>query len=117
MKKKIINIIKISAITIILLLFIVAPVFAAPGIVVFYNPQPSNTSIILTWAPAPASTSTLIRYSTDTYPLTVADGDLAYNGTGFQDTVSGLVSGTTYYFSAWGFDGANYSASPANWSS
>ncbi len=63
---------------------------------------PSNTSIILTWTKASGSRNTIIRYRTDTYPSSVTDGTSAYNGTGYQCTVSGLTAGQTYYFAAWG---------------
>ncbi len=64
---------------------------------------PSSTSIILTWKRATGSTNTIIRYRTDTYPTTPADGTSAYSGTGYQCTVSGLTPGQVYYFSAWGY--------------
>jgi hypothetical protein len=65
---------------------------------------------------ASASTSTVIRYSTTTYPATPADGTsvstpiLTLN----HCLQTGLVAGTTYYYSAWGYDGANYSGTVAN---
>ena len=64
---------------------------------------PAQTSILLTWQKASGSTNTIIRYRTDTYPTTIADGLSAYSGTGFQVTLSGLTAGQVYYFSAWGY--------------
>jgi hypothetical protein len=99
-----------------LLVAVVMPasiVLAAPSLVVFGNPNPSDTSIVLNWAVAAGSTSTVIRYRTDTYPSSPVDGTSAYSGSGFQVTVSGLTAGQSYYFSAWGYDGVNYSATPA----
>lgn len=89
-------------------------VLAVPGNVSNLKANPSDTSMILTWTPAPSSNSTVIYYSTNTYPTAVGSGTLAYNGTGIQCIVSGLTVGTVYYFSAWGYDGA-YSPIPANW--
>lgn len=81
---------------------------AVPGLVIFGIPNPSDTSMVLTWTPAPSSNSTVIYYRTDTYPTAVGDGTLSYNGTGFQCNVTGLTAGTIYYFTAWGYDGAAY---------
>ncbi len=102
-----------STITMIAMLVLANIILAAPGLVVFSNPSPSNTSIILTWTPATSSNTTVIRYLTTTFPATPADGISAYSSTNFQCTVSSLTAGTTYYFSAWGYDGSSYSAFPA----
>ncbi len=84
---------------------------AAPASVTnFVSTSITSTSISLSWIPASGSTSTVIRYSTVTYPTTPAGGTAAYSGSLNYATVSGLTAGTTYYFSAWGYDGANYSA-------
>ncbi len=64
---------------------------------------PSNTSIILTWQKASASTNTIIRYRTDTYPSSTTDGTSVYSGTAYQCTASGLTAGQVYYFRAWGY--------------
>ncbi len=103
------------AIATILSLCLTTVVLAVPGNVTNLSANPSDTSMILTWTPAPSSNSTVIRYRTDTYPTDpTTNSTLAYNGTGIQCTVSGLTAGAIYYFSAWGYDGA-YSTTPANW--
>lgn len=76
--------------------------------------NPTNTSIILTWVRASSANTTVIQYRTDTYPTTPNDGTNTYNGTGFQCTVSGLVAGQIYYFSAWGQSGGTYSTTVAH---
>lgn len=86
---------------------------AAPGLIVFKSAVPTDTTITLTWTTASGATSTVIRYRTDTYPTDPADGTSVYSGTGFQCELSGLTAGTVYYFSAWGYDGVDYSASAA----
>lgn len=85
-------------------------VLAVPGDVVFAIPNPTDTTMTLTWTIASGAVRTVIKYSTATYPATPADGILAYNGTGWQTTVTGLTAGTTYYFSAWGYDGGGVSS-------
>lgn len=71
---------------------------------------PADTSITLNWSIATGSSSTIIRYSTTTYPTTYTSGTSAYSGNGVKYVLTGLTTGTTYYFSAWGFDGTNYSS-------
>lgn len=73
---------------------------------------PADTSIKLSWSIATGSSSTIIRYSTTTYPATPTGGTSAYSGNGVRYVLTGLATGTTYYFAAWGFDGTNYSSSP-----
>lgn len=85
------------------------PVLAAVGDVSDLLCYPQAVSVHLTWNRASGSTTTVIRYRTDTFPASYSDGILSYNGTGFETDVSGLTAGQTYYFAAWGFDGASYS--------
>lgn len=86
-------------------------VMAAPGLITDLTAFAYSTSIKLNWIPASNSDNTVIRYSTTSFPATPAAGTSAYNGTLSYCTVSDLVAGTTYYFSAWGYDGSDYSAS------
>lgn len=83
---------------------------AAPATITDFVGTATYNSVYLTWVQS--GNNTLIRYSTTTYPATIADGILAYNGTSSYALVEGLTAGATYYFSAWGFDG-NYSATAA----
>lgn len=69
----------------------------------------TSSSVSLSWSVATSSNSTVIRYGTTGFPATALVGTSAYNGTLNYATVSGLTSGTTYYFAAWGYDGSNYS--------
>lgn len=103
--------ISLSLVGIILTTFIA---LAVPASITDLIGVPTDTTIKLTWTMAASSNSTLIKYSTTTYPATTADGTTAYNGTASYTTVSSLTAGTPYYFSAWGYDGSDYSASAAN---
>jgi hypothetical protein len=46
---------------------------------------------------------TMVRYRTDTYPTAYDDpaSTEAYFSTGTSVSITGLIPGTTYYFSAW----------------
>jgi hypothetical protein len=102
------------AIAVLAALCVVATALAAVGNVTNLVANPATSeSIVLTWTPASGSASTVIRYRTDTYPNAYSDGTSAYSGSGYQCEVGDLTAGTTYYFSAWGYDGASYSGSPA----
>ena len=90
----------------------VVTVLAAPDDAVVVTANPQDTSITLTWITGNA-TSTIIRYKTTSFPANPSDGTLAYNGTGFQTTITGLTAGTAYFISVWGFDGVSYSPNPA----
>ena len=75
--------------------------------------NPSNTAMTITWKIPTGATSSVVRYSTTTFPADPTAGTLAYSGTSFHTKVTGLTPGTTYYISAWASDGATYSATPA----
>jgi hypothetical protein len=75
---------------------------------------PDDDNISLSWGKAIGASQTLIRYATDTYPATIADGTQAYLDSGTSYVLSGLTEGTTYYFSAWGKSGATYSTNEVN---
>lgn len=69
---------------------------------------PGSSSVSVKWVKSSAS-STMIRYSTGTYPTTTAQGTQAYFGTGASCLITGLSEGITYYISAWGYTGGVYS--------
>lgn len=114
MKKITKRLILSSIISMLGLVLMAVGVLAAPGSITNLIGTSTDTKITLTWTVATDSTSTVIRYATDDYPATPAAGTSAYSGTGSYTSVTGLTAGTTYYFSAWGYDGADYSASAAN---
>ncbi len=93
------------------MLLLALPVLALATNVTNLLCYPQAVSVHLTWIRAPGSTTTVIRYRTDTFPTSYNDGILSYNGTGSETDVIGLTEGSTYYFGAWGFDGSSYSAS------
>ena len=72
--------------------------------------NPKATSITLVWSKGAGSTNTLVRYSQTDYPNWNLDGVFVYLGTGNTFTLTDLTSGKTYYFSAWGEDGNEYSS-------
>lgn len=74
---------------------------------------PEATSISLTWSKGIGSTNTLVRYGQTVYPGATTEGTEAYFGPGSTYTLAGLTSGKTYYFSAWGETGGNYSTNYA----
>lgn len=95
------------------LIFVSSIAMAVPSTVTDFYGIAYSSSISLAWTPASGSTSTVIRYSTVDYPTTPASGTSAYNGSSSYTTVISLSPGVTYYFAAWGYDGADYSASSA----
>lgn len=70
---------------------------------------PQATSISLSWNKGAGATNTLVRYSTTDYPTTITEGTQGYFDTGSTYTLTGLTSGKTYYFTAWGETGGDYS--------
>jgi hypothetical protein len=96
-------------------LMLATSILAAIGTVSDFVANPNSTAIYLWWTKASGSTNTTIRYSTVTYPATTADGTLAYNGDLNYAAVTGLTSGRTYYFSAWGWNSVDgFSATASN---
>jgi hypothetical protein len=75
-------------------------------------------TMALDWLPIVGSEKTMVRYSTDDYPSDPTGGDgsiQAYFDNGVSYKVTGLTSGTLYYFTAWGYvstDGADYYSDP-----
>lgn len=69
---------------------------------------PGSNLISVKWVKNSAS-STMVRYSTGTYPATTAQGTQAYFGTSSSCLITGLDEGTTYYISAWGYTGGLFS--------
>ncbi len=82
--------------------------FGAPTNLIGY---PGPTSISLSWSKGTGATNTLVRYGTSTFPGTITTGAQAYFGPSSTYTIEELTSGATYYISAWGESGGNYSAS------
>jgi hypothetical protein len=76
----------------------------------------SAANFTLTWTNATVGAgtnqTTVVRYSTDSYPTSATSGTLAYNGTAQTCSLS-LTPGVTYYFSAWTY--INGSGSPYYW--
>jgi hypothetical protein len=71
---------------------------------------PSGTSISLLWVKSAGADYTYINYKVGSYPTGTGDGTNIYNGVESTYQLTGLTSGTTYYFMAWGLSGATYSA-------
>jgi hypothetical protein len=94
-------------------LLIAFPVLAVPTTVTVFYAKSSDTSIMLTWVIPTGATSVSVNYKTTGYPANPTDGTVVVNDKPQQTTVTGLIAGTPYYFTAWGYDGALYSVSPA----
>ncbi len=89
-----------------------------PGYVANFTGQEGDGQVLLNWTnPSDSDFSgTMIRYKTNgSYPANQNDGTLLTNrsaspGSDDSYTASGLTNGTTYYFSAFTYDGTpNYS--------
>lgn len=101
-----------------LMLFIFSwTVLAVPANITVFTAKPSATSVALKWTTTAGSTKTMIRYLTTAFPTsaTGVDGSIeVYFNKSNACTHSSLVSGANYYYSAWAYDGASYSALPCN---
>jgi hypothetical protein len=101
----------------ILTLAIATPVLATTDITEL-KAIPTDTTMSLTWVKATGYLYTVIQCSTTAYPVTPLDGTRIYSGGGIsyiQEAVDPsatplvpLTAGTTYYYTAWGYDGVNY---------
>lgn len=69
------------------------------------------TEISLFWTKGTGMTYTLIRGKIGGYPNSINDGTQVYNDTQTSVVWQGLISGTTYYFRAWGYSGTTWSSS------
>ncbi len=79
----------------------------------FYG-YPSATSISLSWIPGSGDSRVLVRYRTDIYPTSETDGTQIYLGSATTYEHTGLTSGITYYYSAWGESAGSYSTNEIN---
>jgi len=64
----------------------------------------NSTKINLAWTKQAGDDKTLIRYKSGSAPTSVTDGTFLYNGTGTSTSHTGLSSGQTWYYSAWGWN-------------
>jgi hypothetical protein len=70
-----------------------------------------ETTVSLLWKKGTGSTGTLIMRKTGGYPTSKTDGTEVYEDVRTSHKDTGLTSGTTYYYMAWGYSGAYYSTS------
>jgi len=63
----------------------------------------------LSWTKGAGATTTVIRGKAGSYPASITDGSAVYSGSLNTATHSGLAVGTTYYYTAWGESGGEYS--------
>jgi hypothetical protein len=82
--------------------------------VISFSGIPDDTSISLNWIKGAGATNSLIRFRTDTYPTTTADGTQVYALADNTYNHTGLLQGTTYYYSIWGESGGAYSVNALN---
>ena len=103
-------------VAIMLTLISVIPVFAVADVTQF-SAIPTDTTMSLKWVKATGGYQyTLIRQSMTAYPTspTGGDGTTVYpsgsSTSAISFIVTGLTAGTTYYYTAWGYNGATYTA-------
>jgi hypothetical protein len=73
------------------------------GAPTFFTGTPTDDSISLTWVRGASTNTTMIRYAAgNSAPTSNTTGTLLYNGGLTYTTLSGLDSGRTYSFIAWG---------------
>lgn len=72
-----------------------------------------DEQVSLSWSKGSGATSTMVRYSTTSFPTSISDGTQIYNSTGTNYTHESLTGGTTYYYSAWSYTGGGYSTTYA----
>jgi hypothetical protein len=70
----------------------------------FASNKYNTTQINLSWVKHIGDDKTLIRWRSDAYPTSVTNGTLLYNNTGTSTIQTGLSSGDTRYYSAWGWN-------------
>lgn len=64
--------------------------------------QSGTNEIVLNWTMGVYAATTIIRGSTENFPVTITDGYEVYNGAGTNATLVGLsLTFETYYYSAW----------------
>jgi parallel beta-helix repeat protein len=64
----------------------------------------SSGQINLVWNKGTYANYTLVQRKTGSYPQNISDGVTIYNGTNSSVSVTGLSSGTLYYFRAWSWN-------------
>ena len=77
--------------------------------------QPTSTTMLLSYVPGANATNTLIRYSQKTYPTSTTGADDSIKvdlSSSSSVSHTGLIPGSTYYYSLWGESGGDYSSSP-----
>lgn len=101
------------ALSVALVLLVSIPVLAVPTAITNFIGIPTDTEISLSWELG-SGNQTLVRYKTNGYPANTADGTQIYLGAGNSYQHTGLTAGAVYYYSAWSYDGVDYSAAAAN---
>jgi hypothetical protein len=107
--KRLHKIVAVFGVTIILSL-LASPVFAGVAYITEFKAIPTDTTMSLTWVKAVGYTQTVIRSSATGYPSTPSDGTSVYTLYGVSYKQTGLIAGTTYYYTAWGYNGSSYSS-------
>jgi len=73
----------------------------------------NTTTISLSWTKSPDTDTTVVVRKEGSYPTSVTDGVIVYNGTAESYVDSDLSPGTAYYYRAWSWAPNSYSPSYA----
>jgi len=77
----------------------------------------NQTVINLTWSACTSADSNVLVVNESgwtSYPLTVTNGTLLYNGTNISYNHTGLCNATTYYYTIWGYNATDHNYSIIN---
>ncbi len=86
--------------------------FTANFALVVYGSPSSLTSyadansVNIAWAKGTNTSETVIIWKIDNYSISIADGNLIANQSGYSYTHTGLLAGTSYYYTLWGKNGS-----------
>lgn len=101
---------------VVMVISLALPVVAAVDEIVNIVATSGNSTIYFSWTRPSTANLTIIRYRTDTFPTSVTDGSVAYNGTAQSIVIENLDSGQTYYYKFWGYKDADHSPLGAEYS-
>ena len=81
---------------------------AAPAPPTDAHAYTEDDKIVVVWVRGLATEGTMVRWKLGDYPTSITDGTLLTNTIFGSATHEGLDYGTAYYYTLWGYVGANY---------